>query len=95
MKELPNIERASEHNFLWPWIADAVDTFLRRREAADAYERIWRLIHIWESITTVLSGAIAARLQHCGSQVASIHLGRNRSSGNRVTPEFPVFSGIS
>jgi len=26
---------------------------------------------------------------------ARLSLGRNRSSGNRVTPEFPVFSGIS
>jgi tetratricopeptide (TPR) repeat protein len=74
MNELQNIERANENNFLWPPIADAVDTFLRRRETADAYERIWRLIHIWESIATVLSGAIAARLRHCSSEVPTIHL---------------------
>ncbi|MBN1909335.1 MAG: hypothetical protein JW818_06325 [Pirellulales bacterium] len=74
MNELRNIEKANECNCLWPSIADAVDTFMRRREAADAYERIWRLIHIWESITTVLSGASAARLRNCDQEVAPVYL---------------------
>ena len=74
MKELTNIERANEANWLWPSIADAVDTFIRRREHADAYERIWRLIHIWEAIATTLSGAVACQLRHSGPEAASLYL---------------------
>jgi tetratricopeptide (TPR) repeat protein len=64
MEELTNIEQANENSWLWPSIADAVDTFLRRRDDSDAYERIWRLIHIWESIATTLSGAASAQLRN-------------------------------
>ncbi len=74
MKELQNIERANENNFLWSSIADAVDTFLRRREHADAYERIWRLIHIWEAVTTTLSGAAVCRLRHFGVEAETLYL---------------------
>jgi len=74
MNELPNIERASENNFLWPSIADAVDTFLRRREHADAFERIWRLIHIWESVVTTFCGAVAARLRQADTDTNGLFL---------------------
>ena len=56
------IERVNEANRLWPPIADALDTFLKRRASgADAYERTWRLIHVWESIVLSLSAAATAR----------------------------------
>lgn len=62
MKELPNLELANESFWLWPPVADAVQTFLRRREYAADYERLWRLIHIWESIATTLSNVAVAAL---------------------------------
>lgn len=41
MPNTPNIESANNSGFLWPTIADALDTFLRRRHnRADAYERV-------------------------------------------------------
>ncbi len=59
----PNLERASNGNFLWPPIADAVDTFLRRHHnRADPYERAWRLIHVWEAIEITLSVAAISSL---------------------------------
>jgi hypothetical protein len=62
MLRLTKLERACENNFLWPTIAEAVETFLRRRGCdADCYERIWRLIHIWESVEITLAGAVLAR----------------------------------
>jgi len=58
-----DLERASNNNMLWPPIADAVDTFLRRRqERAGPYERAWRLIHIWESVEVTLAVAVLSRL---------------------------------
>ena len=63
MHSLKNIEKANESNWLWPPVADAIDTFLRRREDADGYERIWRLIHVWESIVTTLCSVAVARLR--------------------------------
>ena len=80
MKELTYIERANEHNVLWPSIADAVDTFLRRREHADAFERIWRLIHIWEAVVTTLSGATACRLRQGGEETGQSLLEGTRAS---------------
>lgn len=39
-------------------------TFIRRRSAeADGYELTWRLIHVWEAVATVLTGAITSRLR--------------------------------
>lgn len=45
-------------------MADALDTFLRRRhQGAGAFERTWRLIHLWEAIEITLALASLARLQ--------------------------------
>lgn len=58
-----HVERASNNNLLWPPIADALDTFLRRRQnEAGPYERTWRLIHVWESVEVTLSVAALSRL---------------------------------
>lgn len=69
METIEGIEKANANNYLWPPIADAVDTFLRRRNCevenneGENYERTWRLIHIWEAIVTTLSGIAVARLR--------------------------------
>jgi len=63
MPKTPNLEAASNGGFLWPSISDALDTFLRRRHNnADPYERVWRLIHLWEATAITLSLAAMARL---------------------------------
>src|SRR5438067_1751593 len=63
MFEMQNVEWANNGGFLWPPIADAVDTFLRRRVTrADPYERLWRLIHVWEAIDITLAVAALARI---------------------------------
>lgn len=66
----PNLERASNGNFLWPSIADAVDTYLRRKSAG-SYETTWRLIHVWESVGITLAVAALSRLsaQSSGSEI--------------------------
>ncbi len=62
--ELSNLQKSADNDWLWPPIADALDTFLRRREAkASGYERIWRLIHLWESIAITLSAVFVTRLR--------------------------------
>lgn len=65
MANTPNLEFANNGGFLWPPIADALDTFLRRRmRNADPFERVWRLIHLWEAseITLALAAiAVASR----------------------------------
>lgn len=62
MADSQSLESARKDNYLWPTIADAVDTYLRRRDCgdsgADSYERIWRLIHIWKA--TIITLAVAA-----------------------------------
>jgi len=51
-----NLEYANNAGFLWPPVADALDTFLRRRLGeADAFERVWRLIHLWEATEITLA----------------------------------------
>ena len=63
MPTTPHLEWASNNNMLWPPIADALDTFLRRRQnQAGRYERTWRLIHVWESVEIALSVAALSRL---------------------------------
>lgn len=57
----PNLERASNGNFLWPPVADAVDTYLRRK-GAGSYETAWRLIHVWESVGITLAVGALSRL---------------------------------
>lgn len=64
MVATPNLESANNGGFLWPPMADALDTFLRRRlDKADAYERVWRLVHLWEATEITLALAAMARLQ--------------------------------
>lgn len=63
MVNLQSIERANTQGQMWPTIADAVDTMVRRRvSTGDAYERIWRAIHVWEAISTTLAAAAFSRL---------------------------------
>jgi hypothetical protein len=73
MPIITNIEAANNGSFLWPSIADAVDTFLRRRHNnADPYERVWRLIHLWEATEITLSLAALSRLSGETSALASL-----------------------
>lgn len=61
---LTNIEKSAESNVLWPPIADALGTFVRRRAAdAEGYELTWRLVHVWEAVAAVLTAAITSRLR--------------------------------
>jgi hypothetical protein len=63
MPVIPNLEAANNGGFLWPSVSDAVDTFLRRRHNnADPYERVWRLIHLWEATEITLALAAMSRL---------------------------------
>jgi tetratricopeptide (TPR) repeat protein len=63
MPETPNLESANNGGFLWPSIADAVDTFVRRRlTGAEPYERLWRLIHVWEATEITLAVASVAHV---------------------------------
>lgn len=62
VKRLAALERADQNNLLWSPIADAVETFLRRRGYGfGSYERIWRLIHIWEALEITLSAGVLAK----------------------------------
>jgi len=62
-----NVQRASEGSWLWPPIADAVDTFLRRRATGSGpYERIWRLIHVWEATSITLAAAAISYVRESG-----------------------------
>lgn len=63
MPTMPNLENANNGGFLWPSVSDALDTFLRRRHNnADPYERVWRLIHLWEATEITLGLAAMSRL---------------------------------
>lgn len=73
MPMIPNVEAANNGGFLWPSIADAVDTFLRRRHNnADPYERAWRLIHLWEATEITLSLAAMCRLRNEDGAIATL-----------------------
>ena len=64
MAKLENLRKANERSELWPTISDAVDTYLRRHATgADPYERIWRLIHVWESTAITLAAAAISRIR--------------------------------
>lgn len=68
MAKIDNIEKSNESNLLWVPIADAVDTFLKRRAGGcEGYERTWRLVHVWEAISTTLSNVAVARLREIDS----------------------------
>jgi hypothetical protein len=72
MTNTPNLEYANNAGFLWPPIADALDTFLRRRmRSAEPFERVWRLIHLWEAIeiTLALAAMSYVREKHPDSDV--------------------------
>jgi hypothetical protein len=63
MPATPNLDLANNAGFLWPSVADALDTFLRRRhQNLDPYEKVWRLIHLWEAIEITLALAVMSRL---------------------------------
>ena len=66
--ELQNLTYANENFWLWPPIADAVQSFLRRRDDCEDYEKLWRLIRIWESISTTLSNVAVARFVALGAE---------------------------
>lgn len=64
MPVFENVDKVSTRNELWPTIADALDTFLRRyATGAHPYERIWRLIHVWESTSITLAAAAMSRIR--------------------------------
>lgn len=49
---------------MWPSVHDALDTYYKRRmKKADGYERLWRLIHLWEAtyVTCAMVAASAIR----------------------------------
>ena len=56
------LAKAKRHDCLWPTVADAVDTYDRCRVGAHGYERLWRLIHIWESVEITLAAVGMTRL---------------------------------
>lgn len=92
------LDRANQANLLWPPIADAVDTFLKRRASdADAYERIWRLIHVWEAISITLVGAGVTRVRGMPDQEALFRRCREHLHGrtwNSVTRSFEYYQGV-
>jgi tetratricopeptide (TPR) repeat protein len=64
MATLDNLALSHSQNTLWPTIADATDTYLRRYAAdADSYERLWRLLHVWEAVGITLAAAAMCRLR--------------------------------
>ena len=97
MSTIQNIEAASNGGFLWPSVSDAVETFLRRRHNnADPYERVWRLIHVWEATAITLSLAAMARL--VGDVNCSAILRRQREffygkTWDQVTGSFKSMQG--
>lgn len=65
MEHLHSLIQTHSNNYLWPTIADTIDTFLRRRARnSDNYERIWRLIHIWEATEVTLGVAAMSKLSY-------------------------------
>lgn len=97
MAKLDNIEKANENNFLWVPIADAVDTFLKRRAGGcEGYERTWRLIHVWEAISTTLSNVSVARLRDIDSEKQLYRKCREHLYGrswNAMSKSFDKYQG--
>ena len=99
MCSLENLESANNGGFLWPSISDAADTLLRRcHNSADPYERVWRLIHLWEAIAITLSLASMARLRN--QEQFSGLLRRQREffygkTWDQVTGSFKAMQGAS
>ncbi|MBE7508233.1 MAG: hypothetical protein HS101_18380 [Planctomycetia bacterium] len=95
------LQRARRHDWLWPTIADAVDTYIRRRASgAQGYERVWRLIHIWESVEITLAAVGITRLA-CeankpgvdGRLIAELRRCRELCYGQSWDPEERDFKG--
>jgi len=99
MPQTPNLESANNAGFLWPSIADAVDTFLRRRHNnADAYERVWRLIHVWEATEITLALAVMSRVRHFSSALDLLRRQREffyGKSWDNVTQSFKSIQGAA
>lgn len=93
MTNLINIEKSAAYNTLWPPIADALSTYIRRRSAgADGYELTWRLIHVWEATTAVLSGAVTTRLRDLGTEGSGAYLTcREHLHGRTLDPLSKTF----
>jgi tetratricopeptide (TPR) repeat protein len=94
-----NLEAANNGGFLWPSVSDALDTFLRRRHNdADPYERVWRLIHLWEATEITLALAAMSRLAEDGSNPAILRRQREFFYGktwNEVTGSFKSMQGAA
>lgn len=92
------LDLANQANLLWPPIADAVDTFLKRRASnAEPYERIWRLIHVWEAISITLVGAGVSRVRGMPEQEPLFRRCREHLHGrtwNPVTRSFEYYQGV-
>ncbi len=90
-----NISRSLERNVLWPPVADAVDTFVRRKAGGgDAYELTWRLIHVWESIALVLTSAASARSRDLPALTGEYLRSREQFHGrswNRISRSLQTF----
>ncbi|MCX6632935.1 MAG: hypothetical protein NTW28_35510 [Candidatus Solibacter sp.] len=97
MPEIPNLEAANNGGFLWPSVSDAVDTFLRRRHNnADSYERVWRLIHLWEATEITLALAVMSRLIGDAASIAILKRQREFFYGktwDQVTGSFKSMPG--
>jgi hypothetical protein len=87
MPPLEKLQLANQSNWLWPPIEQALDTFLRRRaKQADAYERIWRLIHLWEAISLTLVAAGMSRLRESNEQKTILRKCREYAYGRSWNP---------
>ena len=99
MPNTPNIESANNGGFLWPPIADALDTFLRRRHNdADAYEQVWRLIHVWEAVEITLAVAAMARVRQDKNSAELLRRQREffyGKSWDQVTQSFKSMQGAA
>lgn len=92
-----NLERSHSYNTLWPQIADALDTFLRRRDQGmDSYEKVWRLIHVWEATVTTLSSVAIAAFRSNESTKEQYRTAREYCYGRKWDPvekAFKTFEG--
>src|SRR6266581_4247761 len=97
MEPTPNLEKANATNLLWPPLSDAVDTFLKRRTTgAEGYERLWRLIHVWEAVSISLAGAGVAHLRKVENLAPHFRRCREHLHGRTwspVTQSFNYYTG--
>ena len=99
MPKITNLENANNGGFLWPTVADALDTFLmRRHNDADSYERVWRLIHLWEA--TEITFGLAAMSRLIDDEGSSAILRRQREffygkTWDQVTGSFKSMQGAA